>query len=313
MNLAYILLFLFFVLLILSGLFIVKQQTSAVVERFGRFIAIRKPGLHIKIPIIDKISGRVSLRVLQLDVIVETKTKDDVFVKLKVSVQYRVVPAKVYEAFYKLDFPQDQITSYVFDVVRAVVPKMKLDDVFEKKDEIAIAVKGELNDAMINYGYDIIKTLVTDIDPDKEVKTAMNRINAAERQKVAAQYEGDAARILIVEKAKAEAESKRLQGQGIADQRREIARGLEESVDVLNNVGINSQEASALIVVTQHYDTLQSIGEETNSNLILLPNSPQAGSDMLNNMVASFSASNQIGEAMKAENQRKKEGEDPKV
>lgn len=313
MNLAYILLFLFLVLLVLSGLFIVKQQTSAVVERFGRFIAIRKPGLHIKIPIIDKISGRVSLRVLQLDVIVETKTKDDVFVKLKVSVQYRVVPAKIYEAFYKLDFPQDQITSYVFDVVRAVVPKMKLDDVFEKKDEIAIAVKGELNDAMINYGYDIIKTLVTDIDPDKEVKTAMNRINAAERQKVAAQYEGDAARILIVEKAKAEAESKRLQGQGIADQRREIARGLEESVDVLNNVGINSQEASALIVVTQHYDTLQSIGEETNSNLILLPNSPQAGSDMLNNMVASFSASNQIGEAMKAENQRKKEGEDPKV
>ncbi|CAI8223128.1 MAG TPA: SPFH domain-containing protein [Flavobacteriaceae bacterium] len=313
MNLAYILLFLFLVLLVLSGLFIVKQQTSAVVERFGRFIAIRKPGLHIKIPIIDKISGRVSLRILQLDVIVETKTKDDVFVKLKVSVQYRVVPAKVYEAFYKLDFPQDQITSYVFDVVRAVVPKMKLDDVFEKKDEIAIAVKSELNDAMINYGYDIIKTLVTDIDPDKEVKTAMNRINAAERQKVAAQYEGDAARILIVEKAKAEAESKRLQGQGIADQRREIARGLEESVDVLNNVGINSQEASALIVVTQHYDTLQSIGEETNSNLILLPNSPQAGSDMLNNMVASFSASNQIGEAMKAENQRKKEGEDPKV
>jgi len=294
---------------ILSGLFVVKQQTTAVIERFGKFIAIREPGLHIKIPIIDKIAGRISLRVLQLDVIVETKTKDDVFVKLKVSVQYRVVPAKVYEAFYKLDYPQDQITSYVFDVVRAVVPKMKLDDVFEKKDEIANAVKGELNDAMINYGYDIIKTLVTDIDPDKEVKTAMNRINAAERQKVAAQYEGDAARILIVEKAKAEAESKRLQGQGIADQRREIARGLEESVDVLNNVGINSQEASALIVVTQHYDTLQSIGEETNSNLILLPNSPQAGSDMLNNMVASFTASNQIGEAMKAQNQKKQDGD----
>lgn len=301
-----ILLSVFTVLIILSGLFVVKQQTTAIVERFGKFIAIRQPGLHIKIPLIDRISGRISLRVLQLDVIVETKTKDDVFVKLKVSVQYRVVPEKVYEAFYKLDFPQDQITSYVFDVVRAVVPKMKLDDVFEKKDEIAIAVKGELNDAMINYGYDIIKTLVTDIDPDSEVKTAMNRINAAERQKVAAQYEGDAARILIVEKAKAEAQSKRLQGQGIADQRREIARGLEESVDVLNNVGINSQEASALIVVTQHYDTLQSIGEETNSNLILLPNSPQAGSDMLNNMVASFTASNQIGEAMKAENMKKK-------
>ena len=138
---------------------------------------------------------------------------------------------------------------------------------------------------MLNYGYDIIKTLVTDIDPDLQVKEAMNRINASEREKVAAQFEGDAQRILIVEKAKAEAESKRLQGQGIADQRREIARGLEESVKVLNNVDINSQEASALIVVTHHYDTLQSVGGATNSNLILLPNSPQAGSEMLNNMV----------------------------
>ena len=301
---TYVIIFIILLLLI-SGIFVVKQQTSAVIERFGKFIAIRKPGLHFKIPIIDRIVGRVSLRILQLDVIVETKTKDDVFVKLKVSVQYKILPNNVYDAFYKLDFPQDQITSYVFDVVRAVVPKMRLDDVFEKKDEIANAVKGELNDAMVNYGYDIIKALVTDIDPDGEVKTAMNKINAAERQKIAAQYEGDAARILIVEKAKAEAESKRLQGQGIADQRREIARGLEESVDVLNNVGINSQEASALIVVTQHYDTLQSIGEETNSNLILLPNSPQAGSDMLNNMVASFTASDQIGEAMKAENEKK--------
>ena len=158
---------------------------------------------------------------------------------------------------------------------------------------------------MLDYGYDIIKTLVTDIDPDQLVKIAMNRINAAEREKVAAQHEGDAQRILIIERAKAEAESKRLQGLGIADQRREIARGLEDSVDVLNNVGINSQEASALIVVTQHYDTLQSVGDATNSNLILLPNSPQAGSDMLNNMIASFVASNQIGEQMKKENEAK--------
>ena len=290
------------ILLLFFSLFMVKQQTAAIIERFGKFQSIRHSGLQIKIPIIDRIIGRISLRVLQLDVTVETKTSDNVFVKLKVSVQYKVIKDKVYEAFYKLDFPQDQITSYVFDVVRAVVPKMKLDDVFEKKDEIANSVKGELNDAMTNYGYDIIRALVTDIDPDTEVKAAMNKINAAERKKVAAQYEGDAERIRIVEKAKAEAESKRLQGQGIADQRREIARGLEESVDVLNKVGINSQEASALIVVTQHYDTLQAVGENTNSNLILLPNSPQAGSEMLNNMVASFTASNQIGEAMKKQN-----------
>ena len=285
--------------MLFSSFFIVKQQTSVIVERFGRFLSIRNSGLQMKIPLVDRIAGKVSLKIQQLDVIVETKTKDDVFVKLKVSVQYVVIKEKVYEAFYKLEYPHDQITSYVFDVVRAEVPKMKLDDVFVKKDDIAIAVKRELQEAMLDYGYDIIKTLVTDIDPDAQVKAAMNRINASEREKVAAQYEGDAARILIVEKAKAEAESKRLQGQGIADQRREIARGLEESVEVLNRVGINSQEASALIVVTQHYDTLQSIGEATQSNLILLPNSPQAGSDMLNNMVASFSASNQIGEAMK--------------
>ena len=285
--------------------FIVKQQTSAVIERFGKFTSIRHSGLQLKIPVIDRIAGKLSLKIQQLDVVVETKTKDDVFVKLKVSVQFQVIKDKVYEAFYKLDYPHDQITSYVFDVIRAEVPKMKLDDVFEKKNDIAIAVKSELNDAMIEYGYDIIKTLVTDIDPDAQVKNAMNRINAAEREKVAAQYEGDAARILIVEKAKAEAESKRLQGQGIADQRREIARGLEESVEVLNKVGINSQEASALIVVTQHYDTLQAVGADTNSNLILLPNSPQAGSDMLNNMVASFTASNQIGEAMKKQEEKK--------
>ena len=303
-------------LIILFGaFFVVKQQSAAVVERFGKFTSVRQSGLQIKIPIVDRVAGRLSLRVQQLDVVVETKTKDDVFVKIKVSVQFMVIKDKVYDAFYKLDYPHDQITSYVFDVVRAEVPKMKLDDVFVKKDDIAIAVKSELQDAMLDYGYDIIKTLVTDIDPDSQVKEAMNRINASEREKIAAQFEGDAARILIVEKAKAEAESKRLQGQGIADQRREIARGLEESVEVLNKVGINSQEASALIVVTQHYDTLQSIGEATNTNLILLPNSPQAGSDMLNNMVASFTASNQIGEAMKEQkaltiNQKKTENGD---
>ncbi|TYP76907.1 SPFH domain-containing protein [Aquimarina intermedia] len=292
-------------IILLSGIFTVKQQTSAVVERFGKFLSIRNSGLHFKIPMVDRIAGRINLKIQQLDVIVETKTKDDVFVRLKISVQYQVLKTKIYDAFYRLENPQDQITSYVFDVVRAEVPKMKLDDVFERKDDIAIAVKSELNEAMIDYGYDIIKTLVTDIDPDLQVKEAMNRINAAEREKIAAEYEAEAERIKIVAKARAEAESKRLQGQGIADQRREIARGLEESVDVLNNVGINSQEASALIVVTQHYDTLQSIGEETNSNLILLPNSPQAGSDMLNNMIASFTASNQIGEEMKKQNLKK--------
>ena len=289
--------------------FIVKQQSAAIIERFGKFVSVRQSGLQLKIPIIDNVAGRLSLRIQQLDVVIETKTKDDVFVRLKVSVQFKVIKDKVYDAFYKLDNPHDQITSFIFDVVRAEVPKLILDDVFLKKDDIAIAVKNELQVAMTEYGYNIIKTLVTDIDPDAQVKQAMNRINASEREKVAAQFEGEAQKILIVEKAKAEAESKRLQGQGIADQRREIARGLEDSVKVLNGVDINSQEASALIVVTQHYDTLQSVGDSSNSNLILLPNSPQAGSEMLNNMVASFTASNQIGEEMKAAKLRKKSTE----
>ena len=295
----------FFILF--AAFFTVKQQTSAIIERFGRFNAIRQSGLRLKIPLVDRIAGRISLKIQQLDVIIETKTLDDVFVKLKVSVQFKVIKEKVYDAFYKLDYPHDQITSYVFDVVRAEVPKMKLDDVFVKKDDIAIAVKLELNEAMSNYGYDIIKTLVTDIDPDAQVKEAMNRINAADREKTAAQYEGDAQRILIVERAKAEAESKRLQGKGIADQRREIARGLEESVDVLNRAGINSQEASALIVITQHYDTLQSIGADTNSNLILLPNNPNAASSMLNDMVTSLVAANTIEKSSESGRKSKKE------
>jgi regulator of protease activity HflC (stomatin/prohibitin superfamily) len=296
--------------LFFSAFFTVKQQTAVVIERFGKFISIRNSGLQMKVPVIDRVAGKVNLRIQQLDVIIETQTKDNVFIKMKVSVQFKVIQEKVYEAFYKLEYPHDQITAYVFDVVRAEVPKLILDDVFVRKDDIAIAVKRELNEAMTTYGYDIINTLVTDIDPDIQVKNAMNRINAAEREKVAAEFESEAQRIRIVAKAKAEAESKKLQGQGIADQRREIARGLVESVNQLNEVGINSQEASALIVVTQHYDTLQAIGADTNSNLILLPNSPQAGSDMLNNMVASFTASNQIGETMKNQPKRTKKKSD---
>lgn len=304
MGPIFILMLIFGLIIFFSSFFTVKQQTAVVIERFGKFISIRNSGLQLKIPVIDRIAGRVNLRIQQLDVIIETQTKDNVFIKMKVSVQFKVIQEHVYEAFYKLEYPHDQITAYVFDVVRAEVPKLILDDVFVRKDDIAVAVKRELNEAMMAYGYDIINTLVTDIDPDIQVKNAMNRINAAEREKTAAMFESEAQRIRIVAKAKAEAESKKLQGQGIADQRREIAKGLVESVEVLNNVGINSQEASALIVITQHYDTLQAIGADTNSNLILLPNSPQAASDMLNSMVTSFTASSIIGEQMKNQPKR---------
>ncbi|MEK7257766.1 MAG: SPFH domain-containing protein [Bacteroidota bacterium] len=277
-------------LIISSGLFTVKQQYAMIVQRLGKFHSVRQAGLQFKIPFIDTIAGRISLKIQQLDVHVETKTKDNVFVGIKVSVQYRILPDNIFDAFYKLHNPTEQITAYVFDTVRAEVPKMKLDDVFERKDDIAHAIMRELEEAMNDYGYGIVKALVTDIDPAAEVKQAMNHINSAERRKTAAEYEGEAEKIRIVAKAKAEAESKRLQGQGIADQRREIAKGLEESVGILNQVGINSSEASALIVITQHYDTLHSLGENSKSTLILLPNAPSSASDMLTQMVTSLVA-----------------------
>lgn len=296
MDIPFLLIIVILVLIfILCGsLFIVKQQSAAIVERLGKFHSVREAGLNVKIPLFDKVIHRMNLRIQQLDVNIETKTKDNVFVKTKISVQFQVLPSYVYNAFYNLQNPHSQITSYIFDVVRAEVPKMKLDDVFEKKDDIAIAIKNELQGAMRDYGYDIVKALVTDIEPDEEVKLAMNRINAAERAKLAAEYEAEAEKIKIVARAKAEAESKKLQGQGIADQRREIAKGLEESVKMLNGVNIGSQEASALIVVTQHYDTLQSIGASTKSNLILLPNSPNAANDLLTNTISSFVAAKNI-------------------
>ena len=269
---------------------IVKQQTAVIIERFGRFQSIKHAGFNLIIPGIDQAAGIVSLKVQQLDVEVETKTMDNVFVRLNISVQYQIIRSGIYRAFYKLTNSTDQITSYVFDTVRAQVPNMRLDDVFVNKDEVAMAIKRDLEKAMQEYGYQIIKALVTDIDPDQEVKKSMNRINAAERLKTAAGFEAEAERIKIVAKAKAEAESKKLQGQGTADQRREIAKGLEESVNMLNKVGIGSQEASALIVITQHYDTLQAMGENSNSNVILMPNSPDTASKLMTEMIASLSA-----------------------
>ena len=283
-------------IVLFASFFTVKQATAAIVERLGKFHSVRHAGLHLKIPFIDQVAKRMNLRIQQLDVMIDTKTLDNVFLKMKVSVQYQVIKEQVADAFYKLESPDNQITSYVFDVVRAEVPKMKLDDVFVRKDDIAIAVKGELQEAMQSYGYDIIKALVTDIDPDEQVKHAMNRINAAERERTAAEYESEAQKIRIVAVAKAEAESKKLQGQGIADQRREIAKGLEESVKMLNAANINAQEASALIVVTQHYDTLQSIGANNRSNLVLLPNSPNSASTMLNDLMVSMAATQKMEE-----------------
>ncbi|MEZ4987341.1 MAG: SPFH domain-containing protein [Saprospiraceae bacterium] len=284
-------------MVVFSGIFTVRQQSAAIVERFGRFQSVKRSGLQFKIPFFDRIAGRVSLKIQQLDVMVETKTKDNVFVKLKVSVQFVVTPEMVYDAFYKLENPYEQINAYVFDVVRAEVPKLKLDDVFERKDDIAIAIKRELSEAMEGYGYGIVKALVTDIDPDHTVKNAMNRINAAEREKLAAEYEAEADRIRIVAKAKAEAESKRLQ----VWYRRPTSRnrqGLEES----GGAEQSRHQLSRSIGTYRRYPALryaQSMGEHANSNLIMLPNAPSTASNLLSDMTASFVASQQIGEAMK--------------
>lgn len=274
--------FILFVLFIFNGFFTVKQQTNGIVEIFGKFSRVAKPGLNIKIPIFEKVAGRINLRVKQLDVKVETKTKDNVFVHAVVSVQYFVLPDKVYEAFYKLQNPEIQITSFVFDVVRAEVPKMTLDEVFEKKDDVAIAVKQELSEMMDDFGLGIIKALVTDIDPDSKVKLAMNEINAAQRLRVAATEKGEADKILQVKSAEAEAESKALQGKGIADQRRAIVDGLRESVDEFQKSvhGATATDVMNLVLMTQYFDTLKEIGASSKTNTLMIPHSPGGMSEV---------------------------------
>jgi regulator of protease activity HflC (stomatin/prohibitin superfamily) len=272
---------LFVLFTFIGGFFTVSTAEMAVVQRLGKFVRIAGPGLNFKMPWLEKVAGRVNMRVQQFRVEVETKTKDNVFVKILVSVQYQVLQDKVYEAFYKLQNPGDQITSYVFDSVRSQVPKMILDEVFEQKDNVADSVKTELSGVMKDYGYAIIKALVTDINPDEKVKSAMNDINAAQREQVAAQARGEADKILKVKQAEAEAESKALQGRGIADQRKAIISGLRESVEAFKESveGASAKDVMALVLMTQYFDTLKEIGAQARSNTILMPHSPGAMPD----------------------------------
>ncbi|HTE21741.1 MAG TPA: SPFH domain-containing protein [Candidatus Limnocylindria bacterium] len=284
------------VVLVFSGLFIVRQQTSAIVERFGRFKRIAPAGLNFKIPFIDRISGRLSLRIQQLDVRIETKTKDNVFVVCVVSVQYYVLPEKVVDAFYRLQDPQQQITSFVFDTIRARVPSIILDDLFQKKDDIAQAVKKELDTVMDDFGYGIIKALVTDIDPDAKVKTSMNEINAAQRLREAAIQQAEADKIRVVKAAEGEAESKALQGQGIANQRKAIIDGLKESVANFSSSvdGTKAQDVMNLVLMTQYFDTLKEIGLSGKSNTILIPHSPGGMGDISEQMRNAIITANEV-------------------
>lgn len=289
------------IIILANGLFTVTQQTSAIVERFGKFKRIASAGLNFKIPIIDRIAGRLSLRIQQLDVRVETKTKDNVFVFVVVSVQYYVLPVKVVDAFYRLQNPQAQITSFVFDTVRARVPSMILDDLFEKKDEIALAVKAELDAVMDDFGYGIVKALVTDIDPDAKVKASMNEINASQRMREAAIQQAEADKIRVVKAAEGEAESKALQGKGIANQRKAIIEGLQESVENFNKTitGTKAEDVMNLVLMTQYFDTIKDIGLNGKSNTIMIPHSPGGMGDISEQMRSAIITANEVSKHSK--------------
>lgn len=278
------LLLIFLIALIPFTFFTVKQQTNVIVELFGKYWFTAKPGLNIKLPFISKKAGVVSLRVKELNVKVETKTKDDVFVDILVAVQYYVMPDKVVDAFYKLTSPEKQIESYVFDEVRAQVPTMELDDVFQNKEAIAASVKKGLDETMNQYGFAIVKALVNDINPDKKVKDAMNEINASRRLRIAAQEKGEGEKILVVKKAEADAESMRLQGEGIANQRMAIVNGLKESVEAFQKgiPGATPQDVMNMILLTQYFDTLKEVTGKSSTTTLLIPNSPNAVSDFAN-------------------------------
>ncbi len=292
----FFLIFLIFVgvILLYSSFFIVKQQTAVIIERLGKFHRVARAGFHFKIPIIDKIAGTINLRVRELPVDVETKTKDDVFVKLTISVQYFVIntPEGIRQAFYKFDHPEHQIQSYVFDSIRSEVPNLILDDVFSEKDQIARVVQKELADTMREYGFNIIKSLVTDIDPDAKVKHAMNEINAAKRLKEAAREYAEAEKIKVVAAAQAEAESKKLQGEGIANQRIAIANGIKRSVlevkDAMES-DVTGQEVMNMLFMTQHYDTLEKLAAQ-GVNTIFVPYTPGSVGDIQAQIQASLIA-----------------------
>ncbi len=261
-------------LLFYSTVKVVQERTAKIVQRFGGFSRILHPGINFIIPFLDRVAGTVSLKVNQLDIHIETKTRDNVFVKMQVSVHVQIIKEKVFEAFYELDEPFQQISSYIFDLVRAEVPKLELDDVFARKEDIANAVKAELGEHMDKYGYRIVQTLVTDIDPDARVKESMNRINAAKRNKEALAEDAEGRKIAKIKDAEAEKESKRLQGEGVAEQRLAIIKGFADSVEDFSNTldDVSPIEIMQFVLLTQHYDTIKDIGEKNSS--LIVPYSP---------------------------------------
>lgn len=285
-------------ILILKTLYTVRTAQAGVVERFGRFNRVVRPGLHVLIPFAERVFF-VDLQVQQAQFSVETKTRDNVFVQIPVSVQYQVVEDKVFDAFYRLSRPQKQIESFVFNSILGHVPKLTLDETFEQMAGISIAVKTELDVTMHDFGFNILNALVTDIIPDAKVKAAMNDINAAQRSQVAAQARGEADKILQVKKAEAEAESKALQGRGIAAERQAIIDGLRASIEHFREAvpGATAEDVMALVLLTQYFDTLKDIGMRSETNTLFLPNNPGAANDFLQQILAGLQAGTHRGSA----------------
>jgi len=263
--------------------FTVEQQERAIVERFGKFVRVAGPGLQTKTPFVERVAGRMSLQVEQLDAEIETKTKDNVFVMVRLAVQYKVgaSDSQVQDAHYKLDDPEVQMQSYAFDVVRSHIPSMDLDEAYADADTIAKHIQDTLHRQMADYGYEIVKALVTNIEPDQRVKDAMNNINAAQRNQVAASSQGDAQKTLAIKKAEGEKETMRLQGEGVAAERKAIAEGLHESLEIIAQHGLDPKEAMALVALTQYTDMIRALGENANTNTVLLPHSPSAVGDLM--------------------------------
>ncbi|MFN3651068.1 MAG: SPFH domain-containing protein [Armatimonadota bacterium] len=277
---------------------VVRQKTAAVVESWGRFEKVLHAGTYLVLPW-QSVAGRVSLKVQELQVNVETKTKDDVFVHLLIAVQYYVIPERVKEAFYELADPITQIESYIFDEVRSAVPGMPLDEVFQNKDEIATAVKQNLQETMTQYGYGIVRALVNDINPDAKVKDAMNEINAATRLRKAAEERGEAERILKVKQAQGSAESTILHGQGIAGQRKAIVEGLRESVESFQAgvPGATPADVMQLILLTQYFDMLKEVGGSSRTNTVMIPHTPGGLADVMSQVRESILTGHVAGDA----------------
>jgi len=288
------------VILFFASFFLVHQQTAVIIERFGRFSRVAKPGLNFKLPFIEKIAGKINLKIKQLDVHIETKTNDNVFVKITCAVQYCAMPSAIYDAFYRLESPSQQIQAFVFDVIRAKVPTIELDDVFSKKDDIAKEVKAELQGTMAEFGYEIIKSLVTDIEPNQNVKDAMNEINTAQRLRIAANEKGEAEKILRVKQAEAEAQANILHGQGVAGQRQAIIEGLSQSLEEMHKQipSMQVEKATDMILMIQYFDMLRELGSSSKTNTIFVPHSPSNANAIADQIRETMFSSAKISETL---------------